>query len=363
MESVQVAVRIRPDEVGHGSDRSNSDGLNLEGSCIIRSNPSLITVVGPKGRKGALQGHDFSFDSVFDGDAGQVEIFELVKPLVDATIEGFTTTVFAYGPTGSGKTHTISGHAEDPGVLPRTVNRLFEKLEADAAMGHDRAFMVFLTYVEIYNNTFNNLLGGAQEIKVNGSWQGSSSTPSSKIEIREHPNRGVYLSGGHNLRVPVTSATEVMALVSKGMKERATSATQLNERSSRSHAILTLEIEANAGLGKTTSSRPQISSRRTSIADHVCMGKMQLIDLAGSERLSMSGAEGSALVEAQNINLSLSLLGDVLSALSKYHRAVSTGKADPSQRPFIPYRNSKLTHLLKDSLGGNCKTLMICTIR
>ena len=161
----------------------------------------------------------------------------------------------------------------------------------------------------------------------------------------------VYMTGSSTLRTTITSAAQAMNLIEKGRKNRAVGRTNCNEHSSRSHAILTLHIES------------RISRAKQRV---VKLGKLHLIDLAGSERLAMSGAQGSTLLETQNINLSLSTLGDVLSALSKYHATVD-GKISKSngqkKMPLVPYRNSKLTLLLKDSLGGNSKTIMIATIR
>jgi Kinesin motor domain len=196
--------------------------------------------------------------------------------------------------------------------------------------------MIHVTYVEIYNDRFYNLLAGAAtDDHAEPLVAVSQRDRDKKIEIREHPIRGVYLSGGRGkLRVPVTSAAAVLSLIAKGTKMRQTSATQLNERSSRSHAVLTLEIESN-DYSSTSSSISNSTTRdttngcdavngarRASLADCVSvrMGKLQLVDLAGSERVTLSKAEGARLQEAQSINLSLTLLGDVLMSLSKVNK-------------------------------------------
>ena len=200
---------------------------------------------------------------------------------------------------------------------------------------------MFLTYTELHNNTFYDLL---------------SPTSTTKIDIKESAavnGRGVHLAGV--TRVACTSSKDLLALVAGGNKHRATAATNLNERSSRSHAVMTIEVERMAASdGDGGGSELQC----------VKMGKMNIVDLAGSERVQLSGVTGEALVEASAINASLSALGDVLNALSKLHKSQhqSKEKAPPSSS-FIPFRNSKLTHLLKDSLGGNCKTCMIATVR
>ncbi|CAN0187519.1 unnamed protein product, partial [Discosporangium mesarthrocarpum] len=271
-ESVRVIVRLRPEEKSHDARKGGQD---LTGSCIHSIEDQKLTIFEPHSRGSAegRQAYDFSFDRVFGPDATQSDVFEMVKPLVDATVDGYTTTVFGYGSTGAGKTHTISGVEGDPGILPLSVELLFDRLATDAASGSDKAFMVFVTYIEIYNNKFHNLLDGSAhdpaEDRVGGAW-GSGKAPNggpeggpvgdvrrqqqqqhkhaSKIEIREHPSRGVFLSaggGGRGLRVPVTSAASVMRLIDQGLKARHTASTSLNDRSSRSHAILILEIEAN----------------------------------------------------------------------------------------------------------------------
>jgi hypothetical protein len=200
--------------------------------------------------------------------------------------------------------------------------------------------------------------GGAAE-------QYSPPKQADKIEVRENQYAGVFLAG-HNLRIPVTSSEEALQLIHKGNRLRHVGATQCNDVSSRSHAILTVHVESESTSGGATA--------------ELRLGKMHLVDLAGSERLTLSGAEGDTLVETQNINLSLTALGDVLSALSRNSQLMAHGQgqsaaaaangAAPSttrRGPFttvpVPYRNSKLTHLLKDSLGGNSKTIMIANIR
>jgi Kinesin motor domain len=229
-----------------------------------------------------------------------------------------------------------TGTLEDPGLIPRCVDHLFEQLREDAANRTNCVSMIHVTYVEIYNDRFYNLLAGAAaDDHAEPLVPVSQRDRDKKIKIREHPIRGVYLSGGSGkLRVPVTSAAAVLSLIAKGTKMRQTSATQLNERSSRSHAVLTLEIESNDYSSSASSSINNSTTRdtttngcdavngttrRASLADCVSvrMGKLQLVDLAGSERVTLSKAEGARLQEAQSINLSLTLLGDVLMSLSK----------------------------------------------
>ena len=244
----------------------------------------------------------------------------------------------------------MSGDQRDPGIIPRTVGDIFDSIKATAAAQPDTMFLVRMSYVELYNNVFRNLLDwglveySEQVDEVEGDGGVYRTARSDRIEVRETKVAGVHLSGPR-LRAPVTSAANVLRLIAAGNQARAVGATNCNEHSSRSHAILTLYVESRTGFDS---------------ASEVKMGKLHLVDLAGSERVSLSGAEGGTLVETQAINLSLATLGDVLSALSK--NAQQPGSAPAATDP-VPYRNSKLTHLLKDSLGGNSKTLMIATLR
>jgi hypothetical protein len=282
----------------------------------------------------------FQFDGVMDASSQQEDVWGKVESIVDAAIHGYngngpcsshlTTmpyaflrcvllpfvsfsassllagTIFAYGCTGSGKSFTMMGPPsmrnskrhwtfDDPettrlaGIIPRAVKHVFERLRSGKST-YKSMSMVRMSYVELYNNQFRDLLAfGSDASKIAGS-------PRAKIELHENKTMGVYLTGSPSLKTPVTSAERALALIYEGNRHRAQGCTNLNVHSSRSHAVLTLHIEIQDELTKT-----------------VKMGKLHLIDLAGSERVSMSGAEGAALVETQNINLSLATLGDVLS--------------------------------------------------
>jgi hypothetical protein len=219
------------------------------------------------------------------------------------------------------------------GVVPRSIKDIFRTATSKTASDSAAMFLVHLSYVELYNNSFRNLLGG-----FGGG--GSADDGLKKIEIHENKRAGVHLTGPSNLRLAVTNVDQALRFVAHGTRARAVGTTNLNEHSSRSHSILTFHIESRE------------------CQSVVRMGKLHLVDLAGSERISLSGAEGDTLVEAQNINLSLTNLGIVLSALSSQSEAGSS-----HGRCVVPYRNSKLTYFLKDSLGGNSKTLMITNLR
>ena len=390
-----------PSPVGNGNGSSSSsrvrasvsdvslspmNGEHNNACCTYQVDDQTVGIVHPEHNErqrksvAALDEKVFTFDRVFADTSTQEEIYQLVSAHVKACVRGYNTTIFAYGSTGSGKSFTMTGEREAPGVIPRAITEIFSMISATTAQKeNDVFFYVRLSYVELYNNNFRNLLEFAsKELAAKGrhddpnasSFSSSSSSAaarkvdevspkSDKIEVRESPSAGVFLAG-HNLRIPVTSAEEAMQLISKGNKQRVVSATQCNDVSSRSHAILTLHVESeNLAAGANPGDKAVVSELR--------LGKMHLVDLAGSERLTLSGAEGDTLVETQNINLSLTALGDVLSALSR-NSQVSSPTQKGSRRSLltavpVPYRNSKLTHLLKDSLGGNSKTIMIANIR
>eukprot|EP01119_Soliformovum_irregulare_P012481 TRINITY_DN3244_c4_g1_i2.p1 TRINITY_DN3244_c4_g1~~TRINITY_DN3244_c4_g1_i2.p1 ORF type:complete len:836 (-),score=234.38 TRINITY_DN3244_c4_g1_i2:7-2487(-) len=273
----------------------------------------------------------FAFDKIYDPNATQKEVFQDVEPFIDAAVNGYNSTIFCYGQTGSGKTHTMMGPAKSPGIIHRTFRRIFEVVESRP----NTMFIIQLTFVELHLDTFIDLLD-----PINAPSQKSRRLPSmkpKKIEIHEDAKtKSVYITGSETIRTPITSLDQAMALIKKGIQSRTVGSTAMNSESSRSHSILTIHIE----------SRDQTSD------GPVHMGKLHLVDLAGSERLSRSLAEGMAQKETQNINSSLSALGDVLAALSS-----------KSYNGPIPYRNSKLTRLLQDSLGGNSKTFFIVNIQ
>lgn len=281
-------------------------------------------------------GFSFHVDRVFPADASQDDVFAAVLPVLGECLKGFDVTVFAYGMTGSGKTHTISGSCHGPGLLSRAVQHIFGSLQATAE--DDQVSMVFLSYIELYNNMLFDLLSSQTLDETNGT----------HLKLREHPARGVVVSGSSSLRMPVGSAEEVARLISRGDRLRATSSTLMNDRSSRSHAVIILDIKSKSFAGDSGT-------------EVVKTSRVNLVDLAGSERLKLSGAEGSVRDETCHINKALTCLGDVLNALSRH----SLDTRSPALRCLghVPYRDSKLTMLLKSSLGGHAKTIMLATIR
>ncbi|GIL77178.1 hypothetical protein Vretimale_3159 [Volvox reticuliferus] len=256
---------------------------------------------------------DFEFDRVLAPDEGQDKLYEEVSALITSVLDGFNVTIMAYGQTGSGKTFTMEGPEGNPGVNLRALADLFKLAEERGAQ-----FTTTFTasVLEIYNEQIYDLL-------VSGAQDGD------KLDVKQGPD-GMYVPG---LKLEeVHNMGEVTSMIGRGKSNRSTFATNMNEHSSRSHLVLSVYVSCVSKLNGT-----------------VLRGKLHLIDLAGSERLSRTGAQGDRLKEAQAINKSLSSLGDVIQALQQ-------------RNAHIPYRNSKLTRLLEDSLGGNSKCVMIVNV-
>lgn len=263
----------------------------------------------------------FIFDRLFDVDTTQQEIFYgTTRPLLESILDGFNGTIFAYGATGCGKTYTITGTLKDPGIVFLTMQELFQRIED---LKDSKVFELTVSYLEIYNETIRDLL--------------KPDTPSQKLIIREDTDRTTTVA---NLSYHSPQTVEdVMDLVIRGNKNRTTSATDANETSSRSHAVLQVHVV-------------QVN-RSVDLKQEKMYATLSIIDLAGSERASATKNRGERLHEGSNINRSLLALGNCISALCMTER-----------RAFyhVPYRDSKLTRLLKFSLGGNCKTVMIVCV-
>jgi kinesin family member 15 len=378
--AIRVAVRIRPESETEGDEKYGHTAVSV-------SEGNKLSLWRQKGTNQSIS-HSYSFDKVFEPSSTQEEVFTNVRDLIDDGLKGYNTTIFAFGMTGSGKTHTISGPSAtdaNAGIVPRTVHHVFSSLRKQASQQRDYGAMVFLTFTELYNNTFYDLL--ASSIPADDTYNEYQSSAKvlcsanpGALKLQEHPVRGMQLVGSPTLRLPVTSAEETLQLINRGYKLRATASTNLNDRSSRSHTVLSLEVVSNTMVSNEEGNPLEAGKAIT----HV--GKINLVDLAGSERVKVSGAVGQTLEEAKQINKALSVLGDVLNSLSKLHsHSDSPTKVPPEEssesrhkakgatesplpRKFnklshVPYRNSKLTMLLKDSLGGNAKTMMIATIR
>lgn len=311
-ENILVIVRCRP-----MSSKEISNGYTEV--VKISKNDNSVAVAVPKNDESEYK--QFTFDSVFDWNSSQEELYKkMVHPLIESVLDGFNATIFAYGQTGTGKTYTMEGFRDDKlplneqenrGIIPRTFEQIFHTIE----QSNNTQYLVFSSYLEIYQEEIRDLL----ESKSKG-----------KCELREDRDVGVYVN---NLNKYICkNVQEILKVMQEGNKNRTIGATDMNEHSSRSHAIFTVTVEIKSS------------------TERIRVGKLNLVDLAGSERQSKSGATGQRLKEAGKINLSLSTLGNVIHALVEENSS------------HIPYRDSKLTRLLQDSLGGNSKTLMIANI-
>lgn len=309
-EAVRVVVRCRP--------LSRKETTESENILEIDDKLGQITIRNPKAPPDEPM-KVFTFDSVYGWESKQSDIYDdAVRPLVESVLQGFNGTIFAYGQTGTGKTFTMQGVANDPekrGVIPNSFQHIFTQISRT----QNQKYLVRSSYLEIYQEEVRDLL-----CKDNNK----------KLELKENPDSGVYVK---DLSSVVTkNATEIEHVMNIGNQSRSVGFTNMNERSSRSHAIFVITVEC--------------SEVGPDGEDHIRVGKLNMVDLAGSERQSKTGAKGKRMKEAAKINLSLSALGNVISALVD-------GKSS-----HVPYRDSKLTRLLQDSLGGNAKTVMIATV-
>lgn len=265
----------------------------------------------------------FTYDFVFDPSTEQEEVFNTaVAPLIKGVFKGYNATVLAYGQTGSGKTYSMGGaytaeQENEPtvGVIPRVIQLLFKEIDKKS----DFEFTLKVSYLEIYNEEILDLLCPSRE--------------KAQINIREDPKEGIKIVGLTEKTVLV--ALDTVSCLEQGNNSRTVASTAMNSQSSRSHAIFTISIEQRKKSDKNSSFR----------------SKLHLVDLAGSERQKKTKAEGDRLKEGININRGLLCLGNVISALG-----------DDKKGGFVPYRDSKLTRLLQDSLGGNSHTLMIACV-
>ncbi|XP_070781838.1 kinesin-like protein KIF3C [Enoplosus armatus] len=314
-ESVKVVVRCRP--------LNRKEESNGPAGGIVQMDLRLGQVILRNPRAPASEPQKtFTFDAVYDANSKQRDLYdESVRPLIDSVLAGFNGTIFAYGQTGTGKTYTMQGAWLDPekrGVIPNAFDHIFTHISRSQS---DRQYLVRASYLEIYLEEVRDLLdpnhGNARA-----------------LELRESPESGVYV---RDLTSCVCkSIKEIEEVMNVGNQARAVGATDMNEHSSRSHALFLITVEC---------SQPGPDGRK-----HIRVGRLNLVDLAGSERQAKTGVQGERLKEAAKINLSLSALGNVISALAD------------GRSSHVPYRDSKLTRLLQDSLGGNAKTVMVATL-
>ncbi|XP_072326670.1 kinesin-like protein kif7 isoform X1 [Scyliorhinus torazame] len=318
---VRVAVRVRP--------LLPKEILHRHQSCVHVNLDSQQITLG--------NNRHFQFDVIFDQTSSQDEVYSShVEPLVEAFFEGFNATVFAYGQTGSGKTYTI-GEAyissvtdDDQGIIPRALAEIFKLIDENDAVDH----AVKVSYLEVYKEEFRDLL----EVE----------TASKDIRTREDDKGNTVLCGVKECAVE--GLDEALSLLEIGNTAKHTGTTQVNTHSSRSHTIFTITMEQRRGLGRIT--RLAAAAGDLLSSTQVITSKFHFVDLAGSERIVKTGNTGERLKESIQINSGLLALGNVISALG-----------DPRRKSLhIPYRDSKITRILKDSLGGNAKTLMIACI-
>ncbi|XP_068582637.1 kinesin-like protein KIF16B isoform X2 [Cebidichthys violaceus] len=335
MASVRVAVRVRP------MDRREKD---LTAKCIIKMEGTKTSITNLKITDGIAADstrdrtktftYDFSYDSTdckSSAFVSQEKVFkDLGSDVLRAAFEGYNACVFAYGQTGSGKSYTMMGNPGDAGLIPRFCEGLFSRIAA-ASRWDEASFRTEVSYLEIYNERVRDLLR-------------RKSTQTYNLRVREHPKDGPYVEDlSKHL---VQNYSDVEELMEAGNINRTTASTGMNDVSSRSHAIFTL----NFTQAKFDAEMPSET-----------VSKIHLVDLAGSERADATGATGVRLKEGGNINKSLVTLGNVISALADMTQ--DGGNTNLKRKAvFVPYRDSVLTWLLKDSLGGNSKTIMIATV-
>lgn len=303
--NIKVLCRFRP---LNAQEHLNSELINLD-----FADDQCVTLTPKSENSSPLT---FTYDHIFRPESTQEEVFEIsAKPIIEDVIQGFNGTIFAYGQTASGKTHTMTGHdifdQNTMGIIPRMISTVFDKIET---ADENVEFSVKVSYCELYLEKINDLIDLEKK----------------SLKIRQERSRGVYIAGLSEHYV--ASDFDVFELLRIGTENRQVSCNKMNAKSSRSHTMFSLTITQNNAL--------DMSAR---------VGRLYLVDLAGSERVTKTGAEGQRLQELKMINKSLNTLGQVINLLTD-------GKST-----HIPYRDSKLTRILQDSLGGNSKTAIIIT--
>ena len=303
--NIKVLCRFRPLNI---QEKATSSLINI----LFEGNKS-VSITPQSENLSPLQ---FTFDNIFTPENTQEEVFAIAaKPIIEDVLQGFNGTIFAYGQTASGKTHTMTGHdIFDPvtmGIIPRMISTVFDKIEF---ANENIEFAVKVSYSELYLEKINDLIDNDKK----------------NLKIRQERSKGVYIAGLSEHYV--SSDFDVFELLRIGTENRQVSCNKMNSRSSRSHTIFSLTVTQNNSLDMTAR-----------------IGRLYLVDLAGSERIVKTGAEGQRMKELKAINKSLNTLGQVINLLTD------------GRSTHIPYRDSKLTRILQDSLGGNSKTAIIIT--
>eukprot|EP00002_Diphylleia_rotans_P040887 TRINITY_DN981_c0_g2_i7.p1 TRINITY_DN981_c0_g2~~TRINITY_DN981_c0_g2_i7.p1 ORF type:complete len:709 (-),score=147.59 TRINITY_DN981_c0_g2_i7:1785-3911(-) len=329
-DAVRVAVRVRP---------FNQREKDRNAKLIIQMDGNMTTITNPETEEEKRFSYDFSYwshDGFIDQDglmvpendkyADQQCVFnDLGRDVLDNAFKGFNCSLFAYGQTGSGKSYSMVGYGKNKGIVPISCEEIFKYIDQNT--DPRKEFRVSCSMLEIYNEQVRDLM--------------SRDNPKGGLKVRNLPKLGVQVMG--LLEVPVQSYEEIEMKIEEGTSNRTIAATNMNATSSRAHtvvAILFTQVEKDArGPGK----------------DREITSKINLVDLAGSERADSTGATGDRLKEGSMINLSLTMLGNVITALAEK-------SSNPNKKILVPYRDSKLTQILQDALGGNSKTIMIAAL-
>ena len=311
-----VCVRVRPlIEREIRADEEEVIQISDESKIITILEPMISSTVDAT----AYAKHSFTFDQVFGPDISQSQVYnQQCRPIIDSVFRGFNATILAYGQTGTGKSFTISGTRTEPGIIPRAVEDIFAKIYE----AKNTQFLLRASFLQLYKEQIQDLLD----------------TRTKNLRIREQQTQdGVLIYVDNLSEFIVRNPQELFQLLEHGGKNRKIGPTHMNVESSRSHSVFSLTIE----------------QRNTNCDGGIILSKLNIVDLAGSERISMTKVSGERLEETKKINSSLTALGNVIAALIDLEKG---------KRTHIPYRDSKLTKLLQDSLGGNCKTIFIANV-
>ncbi|XP_043097348.1 kinesin-like protein KIF1A isoform X19 [Puntigrus tetrazona] len=328
--SVKVAVRVRP---------FNSREMSKESKCIIQMSGNTTTIINPKAPK---ENKSFNFDYSYWSHtspedinyASQQQVYrDIGEEMLLHAFEGYNVCIFAYGQTGAGKSYTMMGKQEkdQQGIIPLLCEDLFTKIN-DNNTDNNMSYSVEVSYMEIYCERVRDLLNPKNK---------------GNLRVREHPLLGPYVEDLSKLAV--TSYNDIQDLMDSGNKARTVAATNMNETSSRSHAVFNIIFTQKRFDSETDNTSEKVS-------------KISLVDLAGSERADSTGAKGTRLKEGANINKSLTTLGKVISALAEVDSGSNKNKKKKKVESFIPYRDSVLTWLLRENLGGNSRTAMVAAL-
>ncbi|XP_060723748.1 kinesin-like protein KIF1A isoform X6 [Tachysurus vachellii] len=328
--SVKVAVRVRP---------FNSREMSKESKCIIQMSGNTTTIINPKVPKETKSfNFDYSYWSHTSPEdinyASQQQVYrDIGEEMLLHAFEGYNVCIFAYGQTGAGKSYTMMGKQEEgqQGIIPLLCEDLFTKIN-DSNIDNSMSYSVEVSYMEIYCERVRDLLNPKNK---------------GNLRVREHPLLGPYVEDLSKLAV--TSYNDIQDLMDSGNKARTVAATNMNETSSRSHAVFNIIFTQKRHDSETDNTSEKVS-------------KISLVDLAGSERADSTGAKGTRLKEGANINKSLTTLGKVISALAEVDSGSNKNKKKKKVESFIPYRDSVLTWLLRENLGGNSRTAMVAAL-